>query len=170
MIRRHFAAVSRQPVRVVVISLAVLAGCGSCTDAINRPDPVDQSTPAKWQYPGKWVFTLVGRAPGSGGFFELELTDQPAKTCIGGSWRRAVPTRYNLSALPVGAWWSDQTLWPAYLVEGRSLTVLLNGGGVCDSYPQVSARLSEDFARGSLQWSGLVRSKNYGSIRVVPVQ
>jgi hypothetical protein len=100
------------------------------------------------------------------GSFTLELTSDPARTCLGGEWRKAIPRAADLAVPELSRWWKDEAEWPAYQITGRLLDVELNGGEVCDDYITVLAELRDADARGFLESSGLGGSTRLGIVTV----
>jgi hypothetical protein len=92
------------------------------------------------------------------------LTNQPAKTCIAGSWYAAEPISAALSVLDLNSWWRDSGLKPSYQIVGRILEVQLNGGNVCDNYVEVIAELTDAGGIGVMQEDGIFGGGKYGDV------
>jgi hypothetical protein len=101
-------------------------------------------------------FTAFDLRHQSVGSFVIELTGEPARTCIAGTWFKARPVFSDLKVVgfDLSEWWKDPSLYPSYSIEGRLMTVELNGGKICDAYPEVEAELGKRVALGFLQWGG----------------
>jgi hypothetical protein len=66
----------------------------------------------------------------------LTLTGQEVQTCGGGGWKRAVLVATSIEDPPLKHWYAarddlGEGLYPAYLIEGQNLWVLLNAP-LCD--------------------------------------
>jgi len=110
------------------------------------------------------LFEAFDRKGKSLGTFMLKLTSEPARTCIDGNWFKATPISSDLKVWDLAQWWSDSTLAPTYQIAGRLLTVELNGGRLCDDYPEVRAELSDGGAHGVFESGGIVHGAPYGEV------
>jgi hypothetical protein len=149
--------------------LVLLAGCSSLSEVDQRlrKSGVDeglftQPTPSQWVAPTTLQFTVFEPYHHQAqGRFALRLTEEPARTCISGKWFKAVPVytdlKVPLEGINLAEAWKDPSLQPAYSIEGRIITVELNGGRICDAYGEVRAELGDQVARGVAQPGGIVR-------------
>jgi hypothetical protein len=114
-------------------------------------------------------FTIFDSRWKSLGSFAIELTDEPASelSCNGTSFK-ARPVISELKVVDkelsetLSIWWTNNH-YPAYLIHGRVMRVVLNGayGSGCDDTLDVDAELWERVARGTLQYGGIV-GHDYG--------
>jgi hypothetical protein len=156
-------------ITAVLVSLVLMAGCASETEL--SENLTSQPAPDQWTTPSTLRFRAFDSDRKPLGTFTLELTNEPARTCVsGGGWRRAKPIDSNLSVMPLDVWWRDQNLSPSYQISGRHLSVLLNGGNICDAYPEVSAELTATGARGYLGEGGIYGGRKYGEVVVERLQ
>jgi hypothetical protein len=70
-------------------------------------------------------FTVFDSGHQSQGSFVLELTREPASTCIAGTWFKARPVSSELKVVGIdlSTWWMDPGLYPSYSIDGRLMTV-----------------------------------------------
>jgi hypothetical protein len=116
-------------------------------------------------------FTVFDSRHQSLGSFAIELTDEPASTCIGGlTWLKARPVSSELKVVGIDltTWWKDPSLYPSYSIDGRFMMVELNGGAICDDYIEVAAQLGARVGRGVLQGDsvGMPRPDRYGRVLI----
>jgi hypothetical protein len=150
--------------RVTPIAVALLILVSGCADLAYEPTPVE------WKIPTKALFRVSDTHGVPVGTFTLELTAEPAETCIAGSWLRAKPIASDLKILDLASWWSHESLAPSYQISGRLLSVQLNGGNICDDYVEVTAKLAPQGAKGVLQSGGMFGGDRYGHVVVERLQ
>ncbi len=68
--------------------------------------------------------------------------------------------------IPLNIWWRKEELYPIYKINGRLLSVELNGGALCDDYTTASIELGEEGAVGYIWSSYLVGSDYVGKVVV----
>jgi len=116
-----------------------------------------EPTPAAWHTGAIWDFVLYRGRWKRDDALSFQLTDEPADTCIGGEWKQ----------LRVISDPSQSTRSPAYLVEGRNLSILLSTG-VCDAYNQLNGVLDARGFLGKHEASGLMHGALHGRVTGKP--
>jgi hypothetical protein len=148
---------------LAALSLLITA-CNSVVTTAEGPG--NEPTPAQWAAPSILRFRVLDANARSLGTFVIELTSEPAPTCISGTWFKGRPVSSDLKVpgFDLAKWWSDPDLHPAYSINGRRLVVQLNGGRICDDYPEVQAELGGRTSRGSLRYGGIFASAPVGRV------
>lgn len=101
-----------------------------------------------------WSIVVVGLKGEPLGRLTLELTDQPAPTCMSGDWKRA---RILSSSFHEG------TEFLAFEREGQVLTIQLNQPGLCDAYSLLSGKFSANEGKGNYTTLSIVAAKPLGT-------
>ena len=115
-----------------------------------------EPTPASWHTGATWSFVAVDARGEIGESFVFRLTDEPQTACVSGDWKKLEVIR-------------GQALHgPAYIVEGRNLTILLSTA-MCDAYPEYSGALSDTGFTGRHHFDHLLGAEEYGAVYGVPV-
>jgi hypothetical protein len=111
-----------------------------------------EPTPTSWAPGSRWRFTVadIGKPSRDVTFV---VTDEPAETCISGTWKRL-----NISG--DSALRLDQ---PAYSVSGRNLQILLSTD-LCDAYNMLVGALQDGSFSGAHRFTGLGGSHDFGTV------
>jgi hypothetical protein len=147
---------------VPLFLLVLASGCAS--EAQLPPGLTTEATPEVWASGLTAAFRVADARGRPLGFFVLELTRERAQPCIAGEWFRAKPKVAELAVFDLDSWWQDETLLPAYRIQGRLLTVELNGGRLCDNYFTVLAQVDATGGQGYLDSTGIFGGTRYGSV------
>jgi hypothetical protein len=144
---------------------AVLVACAS--RALQYSDLAKLETPAAWAVASEWTIHIVGRKRAEVGDLTLALTGEEVSTCAGGGWKRAVLIATSIEHPPLKHWYATRDDWgeglyPAYLIEGQNLWVLLNAP-ICDDDLALRGVLTSDGARGKFVTEGMFGGETLGS-------
>ena len=96
------------------------------------------------------------------------FTDKEVQTCVDGNWKRATMISTSVQhPPPLQHWYTKESeggagLYPAYLIEGQNLWVLLNAP-VCDNDWALRGVISSDGATGTFKTEGLFGGEILGS-------
>lgn len=112
-----------------------------------------EPTPPTWRPGARWQFEAYDSRGKMEAKFDFEVTDEPADTCVSGKWKQLVALDGTKST----------THRPAYLLEGRNLSVLLSTA-LCDAYDEFRGELSADGFSGRHESSGLFGGKDHGKV------
>jgi hypothetical protein len=88
---------------------------------------------------------------------------------VAGDWLALDVVSVTLQRPPLGQWYATQGFIPAYELNGRNLSVLLNPL-VCDAYVEFRGVLEERSARGTLESSGMFGGIKMGSFEAEVVE
>jgi hypothetical protein len=106
-----------------------------------------EPAPISWAAPTTWKFSISGDHDQPLGHIILEFTNEPAKTCGSGDFRRAYIRSDATTGLPPSVRYSGPNLAPAYLINGRYLIIELNAP-TCDYSVVLRGQLTETSAHG----------------------
>jgi hypothetical protein len=138
------------PRSAIIFSFALLIGTTLVATAAPSSNPV-------------WLFSLFGVKGEALGEFTLELTGEPADTCVSGEWKKARVLRNSVQ------WLADRLeqndYFPTYIIEGGSFQVQLNPPGLCDAYTTLSGKISGNEARGEYLSEGMFGGEALGTFR-----
>jgi hypothetical protein len=100
-----------------------------------------------------WSINVVGLKGESLGAVTLELTDESARTCMSGDWRKAHLIQSSFQS-PTKQF-ETKEYFPTYEANGQVITIQLNPPGLCDAYLFLSGNFSEREGMGDYNASGL---------------
>jgi len=150
--------------RIVCLIGFVLAGCAAPLTQYQRLAALE--TPAAWREGGAWTFHVVGTHRQDIGDLTLRLTDQAAQTCNGDGWRRAEVLATSIESPPLNHWSGAGAgtpgPYPAYLIEGRNLWLLLNAP-ICDNDWTMRGALKDHGAEGTFGTEGMLGGERLGT-------
>jgi hypothetical protein len=149
--------------KLLGIIAILLAGCAVHQSSAINPRSVDENrflmsapTPSDWEIGSVWNFVQYGRDEVAVLDVSFRVTDEPARTCSSGTWRRLEIVEGQVGNGSV-------ELRQAYSVTGRLLTLDLTGG--CD-FGSIQGVLSERTFEGETR-GGLTMGAKFVPQRVV---
>jgi hypothetical protein len=96
------------------------------------------------------VFGLKGEALGT---VTLELTDEDARTCMSGEWKKARLVKSSFQS-PTKRY-ETRDYFPTYEADGQTLTIQMNPQGLCDAYLFFIGKFSDREGKGDYKALGL---------------
>lgn len=127
--------------------------------ACNTPGPnyselSVQPTPNTWTVTSSWQFEIEERGKKEHDFLTLELTDEEARSCLSGSWRRALvkEVSFDRKALFIESS-KDQIFFPAYEIVGRYIFIQLHAP-YCDIDLLLKGAIHDHGAQGIFEETG----------------
>jgi hypothetical protein len=144
---------------------ALLVACAS--GAPQYSDLAKRETPAAWTVPSEWTIHIFGRKREDYGVLTLALTGEAVVTCDGEGWKRAAVIATSIEHPPLKHWYATreelgEALYPAYLIDGQNLWVLLNAP-MCDNDWALRGVLTSDGASGKFVTEGMLGGETLGS-------
>ena len=100
-----------------------------------------------------WSIKVVGLKHESLGAVTLELTDENARTCMSGEWKKArlISSSFQSPAKR----FETKDYFPTYEINGQTLTIQMNPPGLCDAYLFLSGKFSDREGKGDYDALGL---------------
>ena len=133
-----------------VLMMFGATGCGPSASSQNGSPRVEKKQDSR---SASEVWDFVDSGIGESQSRAFALTENPAKTCIGGSWRGA-----ELLAGP-----KEGVVSPAYRLEGRNMEILLSNN-TCDNYDSYIGTVDNGKFQGTHTSYGLGHSKDHGVV------
>jgi hypothetical protein len=150
-----------------LVGMATMLLCLASCAARKQPGfdaYIAQLTPARWQQPGVWVFSVQDPQKESMGHIMLHFTGESvAAPCDNRGWKRAVIFEDKID------YDFGFELQPAYRVHGYWLTVDLTAS-VCGAGHLFNGDLGDDGASGFFNYSHRLGGNNIGTFIAVPVE
>lgn len=117
-----------------------------------------QPTPSSWHPGATWGFRIGDEKLGTSSTTSLQVTDEPAKTCMSGEWKSLHVVKESAAVMHE----------PAYLIEGRNLRILVWNLG-CDRYDMLTGTIDDVGFVGSRNLNGLRDSTRIGPVEGKPL-
>ena len=157
--------VARMRALTALFATVVLASCAARVPQYAGLAKLE--TPRAWAGQSEWRVHVVGQKREEIGEITLVFTGDEVQTCVAGNWKRAEMKSTSVKDPPLHHWYTKKSeggaaLYPAYLIEGQNLWVLLNAP-ICDNDWELRGVLSSDGATGEFSAGGLLGSKTLGS-------
>ena len=113
-----------------------------------------------WTYEphGTWEFTIQDMQHKPVGSLRVRFTDQAARSCRGGSWKRLALEHFSTTGEPIFP--GNDPL--SYRLEGRTLTIGRNE--ICDAYVGLSGPMSSGHMEGDFFSFGLSGTTQLGYV------
>jgi hypothetical protein len=100
-----------------------------------------------------WSINVTGVKGESLGALTLELTNESARTCLSGDWKKARLLQSSFQSL--AKLFESKGYFPTYELNGADLTIQLNSPGMCDAYILLTGKLSARDGSGDYTSEGL---------------
>jgi hypothetical protein len=100
-----------------------------------------------------WSINVVGLKGEPLGTVTLELTDEGARTCMSGDWKKARLIQSSFQSPTKQLETKDY--FPTYEANGQTVTIQLNPPGLCDAYLMLSGKFSGNDGNGDYNSLGL---------------
>jgi|SRR3954471_15543986 hypothetical protein len=100
-----------------------------------------------------WSISVLGLKGESLGTITLGLTDESARTCMSGEWKRArlISSSFQSPAKQ----FETGDYFPTYETKGQILTIQMNPPGLCDAYLFLKGKFTEHEGKGDYVALGL---------------
>jgi hypothetical protein len=132
----------------LIASLALPAMAQPASNPVSPPAALAASAPGS-----VWSINVVGLKGESLGTVTLELSDESARTCMFGEWRKARLIQSSFQSL--AKQFETKDYFPTYETNGQTLTIQLNPPGLCDAYLFLSGTFTERDGKGDYVAEGL---------------
>ena len=87
------------------------------------------------------------------GTVTLELSDESARTCMAGAWKKARIIQSSFQSF--SKQFEAKDYFPTYEATGETLTIQLNSPNLCDAYLFLSGKFTEREGKGDYFAEGL---------------
>jgi len=152
--------------RATAFILFIAAVCPACSRAPTASQSEPQEAQARsdtnsssgsdqdaWSPNSVWQFDLFDDDDYVYKTATFRITDEPAKSCLSGDWKRLIAVSDT----------AEFAYRPAYLVEGRKLTILI-WTDICDLYDKIEGELSGSSFIGKLASDGVFGAYDLGKV------
>lgn len=146
---------------MAAIAWFLIGGCNGDSHPVHSTPPPQVLAADALRVP--WTFTIQNQDHQTIGTLTVRFTDEPAKSCISGNWKRLAVVAFESTGEP--AFPGHDPL--SYEVDKGKLTIGRNE--ICDGYVMLDGELTDKGLTGAYYSLGLGGTKGLGYVRGVPI-